>query len=347
MTMEMRATHACDGWFVDQPVRYYDEVPEDTCQQAFGGVELRQANLYFAERELDALFTDPDLLELDSVLSTTDTHDITSEGDDSLADESPKRRRAEGNMKPPKKYVTPTFTEATPIIHEEHGSHEVEGDHPWPPAEPSTTKSKSKRARPWTEEEHKQFLIGLKLYGRGDWRSVSRDCLKTRTPTQIASHAQKYFLRQQAKLDGAAGRRVSIHDICSVEDTLPMRKKRRVERQDEATSPVPTAQASPVTVYPVSPPQHEFGENLQSSTIPPADPFSVPVTMTEFGQNLQSSIMPPADSFAIPATMATLQAQSTMPHPGMLWPPSFQQLPCGMLVYSPPQPMWVLSTRAA
>ncbi|GAV68310.1 Myb_DNA-binding domain-containing protein [Cephalotus follicularis] len=53
-----------------------------------------------------------------------------------------------------------------------------------------------KKGVPWTEEEHKTFLMGLEKLGKGDWRGISKHFVHTRTPTQVASHAQKYFLRQ-------------------------------------------------------------------------------------------------------------------------------------------------------
>ncbi|KAG6528199.1 hypothetical protein ZIOFF_010350 [Zingiber officinale] len=48
-----------------------------------------------------------------------------------------------------------------------------------------------KRGNPWTEEEHRMFLLGLQKLGKGDWRGISRSYVVSRTPTQVASHAQK------------------------------------------------------------------------------------------------------------------------------------------------------------
>jgi len=53
-----------------------------------------------------------------------------------------------------------------------------------------------KKAVPWTEEEHRTFLAGLEELGKGDWRGIAKNFVTSRTPTQVASHAQKYFLRQ-------------------------------------------------------------------------------------------------------------------------------------------------------
>ncbi|KAM1139932.1 hypothetical protein FF1_040017 [Malus domestica] len=72
-----------------------------------------------------------------------------------------------------------------------------------------------KKGTPWTPQEHKLFLIGLKKFGKGDWRSISRNVVVTRTPTQVASHAQKYFLRQSSVKKER--KRSSIHDITTVE----------------------------------------------------------------------------------------------------------------------------------
>ncbi|KAI3793550.1 hypothetical protein L1987_36169 [Smallanthus sonchifolius] len=76
-----------------------------------------------------------------------------------------------------------------------------------------------KKPAQWTVEEHRRFLLGLEIYGKGDWRGISRNVVVTRSSTQVASHAQKYFLRQ--KLDKKARKRASIHDITTTDAAIP------------------------------------------------------------------------------------------------------------------------------
>ncbi|XP_042389164.1 probable transcription factor At5g61620 [Zingiber officinale] len=107
---------------------------------------------------------------------------------------------------------------------------------------PSGSRKKSherKRGIPWTEEEHRTFLIGLKKLGKGDWRGISRKFVTTRTPTQVASHAQKYFLRQSNT--GKKKRRCSLFDVVvndkvSTTETAPLSSSKENNEVQENNS---------------------------------------------------------------------------------------------------------------
>lgn len=106
-----------------------------------------------------------------------------------------------------------------------------------------------KRGVPWTEEEHKMFLLGLQQVGKGDWRGISRNFVKTRTPTQVASHAQKYFLRRHNH--NRRRRRSSLFDITTdtvMESSTIMEREEFPQETAVSLSP-PNPRAYPASHY--------------------------------------------------------------------------------------------------
>lgn len=76
------------------------------------------------------------------------------------------------------------------------------------PPNPATAKSVVGR---WTDQEHSLFLQGLQMYGRGKWIQIA-ELIKTRTPAQVNTHAQKFFIRQLLPPEERMKRRKSIND---------------------------------------------------------------------------------------------------------------------------------------
>ncbi|RWR86708.1 transcription factor MYB1R1 [Cinnamomum micranthum f. kanehirae] len=105
-----------------------------------------------------------------------------------------------------------------------------------------------KKGVPWTEDEHRMFLLGLQKLGKGDWRGISRNFVVSRTPTQVASHAQKYFIRQTNV--SRRKRRSSLFDMITDEpvdastvvsrDLFPM-SHQQPETQSSKPLPAPPA----------------------------------------------------------------------------------------------------------
>lgn len=64
----------------------------------------------------------------------------------------------------------------------------------------------------WSLKEHLLFIEGLTKLGKGNWKGIARDFVKTRTSTQVASHAQKHFARLEKRKKKQVRLRSSIFD---------------------------------------------------------------------------------------------------------------------------------------
>ncbi|KAK4743149.1 hypothetical protein SAY87_001150 [Trapa incisa] len=97
-----------------------------------------------------------------------------------------------------------------------------------------------KKGVPWTEDEHRRFLQGLLRYGKGDWRNISKNLVISKTPTQVASHAQKYFIRKQLCSNSKdTRRRPSIHDITTDNLNPEFTSNEHMDDSSSLTNPFP------------------------------------------------------------------------------------------------------------
>ena len=70
----------------------------------------------------------------------------------------------------------------------------------------------------WKFKEHIQFLEGLDKYGV-NWKKI-RSLIKTRTPGQIRSHAQKFFMKLKQVKDEQLGIDFTSDNINSIRDMI-------------------------------------------------------------------------------------------------------------------------------
>ncbi|TYG91232.1 hypothetical protein ES288_A12G245700v1 [Gossypium darwinii] len=158
--------------------------------------------------------------------------------------------------------------------------------------------SSGSKGVPWTEEEHRMFLLGLQKLGKGDWRGISRNYVISRTPTQVASHAQKYFIRQSNV--SRRKRRSSLFDIVADESgDTPM------VSPDLFTANHPLDETQSTDQLPIPPPLDEEDESMDSNNS--NDGESVPHPTSEISEPcypvVYPAYFPPFYPFSFPYWM--------------------------------------------
>lgn len=197
------------------------------------------------------------------------------------------------------------------------------------PSSRATRERERKRGVPWTEDEHKLFLLGLQKVGKGDWRGISRNFVKTRTPTQVASHAQKYFLRRTNL--NRRRRRSSLFDITTDTVTaIPMEDEPGYNNQDNVSnshslpppppetrnfSGYPMMPAFPMTVGPAVVPMENLDINASSKLVRPIPIHTAThaATITDLNLNWKSTIDP--SPLTLKLSLTSDQRESPSRHP--------------------------------
>ncbi|KAK6155948.1 hypothetical protein DH2020_010196 [Rehmannia glutinosa] len=105
----------------------------------------------------------------------------------------------------------------------------------------SSKSHERKKGKPWSEEEHRSFLVGLERLGKGDWKGIANSFVPTRNSSQVASHAQKYFIRKSAS--EKKRRRTSVFDIPLTDANKPSQvlPGSQVDKAAESSQPQPAS----------------------------------------------------------------------------------------------------------
>ncbi|XP_015168973.1 transcription factor MYB1R1-like [Solanum tuberosum] len=124
--------------------------------------------------------------------------------------------------------------------------------------------SRSCKGKRWSEDEQRAFLIGLDKLGKGNWTQIAKEFVPSRTPTQVASHAQKYFDRQKEKR-ALKRNKSSVFDINLDQEssnTCPELVSKRALKDNKKKGKQVLNEESPISPMPISyrlPPNGSYG----------------------------------------------------------------------------------------
>lgn len=130
---------------------------------------------------------DPDFAE-EVDMEDDDDDDEAGQGGTQTQTPTPKSSTTSSSSKKKKSSAQVTVTMATAAAAAQSGLQGMQGEN----------------TGRWTAEEHRLFLQGLELHGKG-WKKIA-SLIKSRTVVQIRTHAQKYFQKlAKAKQNGEEG----------------------------------------------------------------------------------------------------------------------------------------------
>ncbi|CAG9465937.1 unnamed protein product [Pedinophyceae sp. YPF-701] len=161
-----------------------------------------------------------------------------------------------------------------------------------------------KKGTPWKEEEHRLFLLGLAKLGKGDWRGISRHYVTSRTPTQVASHAQKYFIRLQSS---KKKKRASLFDITAADDP-------RLQQPGAATLPPAPAPPRSSARAPAPAPAPASPEDLRNAS-EPTFPGASPTTYVVQHPGGRVAVLAPPPAGLHPTSLPMGQAPAYVVNP--------------------------------
>ncbi|CAL9777182.1 unnamed protein product [Musa acuminata subsp. burmannicoides] len=162
----------------------------------------------------------------------------------------------------------------------------------------SNCRSERKKGVPWTENEHRMFLMGLQKLGKGDWRGIARNFVVSRTPTQVASHAQKYFIRRSN-----ASRRKRHSSLFDIVPEMPIDEAPNHEEQ----------------LLPHSPNELESTSRLPTLHLGLQGPEPAEPSTTMHAAQLIESIPRIHNNHPVPMLLPTFYP-TFIPVPGPFWP---------------------------
>ncbi|XP_028805184.1 transcription factor DIVARICATA-like [Neltuma alba] len=96
-------------------------------------------------------------------------------------------------------------------------------DYSWPSSAKQPPKCSGpirKKRSSWSLDEHILFLVGVEIHGKGKWKKISENVVRTRSVMQVASHAQKFYLLQR-KRDARVKRRKGGINALTLENICP------------------------------------------------------------------------------------------------------------------------------